>query len=246
MFQSPEEIRSIKQIPIFVWENVLLPFDTPLKTIHIIEPKYVQMLEDIALGDRYFGVTFKWMVNREINLPHVNSTGCIAELLECNSFASGDANIKIKGLARYRIVKYLETDKPYPIAEIKFFEEENEKYAEQLLANQDDELLEEELRKTCLTAQKVMTKIFRALGNNEYEFPLMNPPDPIPFSFLVGPLFSFDNGDLLHLLNCSSPIYRLQFATEWLENYEVAVDDNIERKKFLKPFQKIKNDPRLG
>jgi Lon protease-like protein len=192
-----------------------------------------------------FGVTFERMLNREIGLPHVNSIGCIARILKCHTFASGDSNVKVHGLARYRIVRYLETDKPYPVAEIKFFEEENERYHGDIRLQEEARTAperEELLTKTRVTLQRVQTKLFRALGDKDYEAPMLPQVGAVETSFLVSRLFIFDEGDRLHLLNSPCPIHRMKFIIERLEEVEERVDDNLERAKFLAPFMKLANN----
>lgn len=244
MFLPPVEIRDVKQLPIFVWDDVLLPFVHWFDSIHVAEPKYARMLADIEFGDRLFGVTYDAMVDRKTGLPHVNSTGCIARLTECRTFASGDSNIKIEGLVRYRIVRYIETDKPYPVAEIEFFEEENERFHNAVRIEEQAQRageLEELVEKTILTAQRLMNKVLRALGKKE-DAQRLSAPDPVSFSFLMSALYIFNADDRLHLLNSPCPIHRLEFIARRLEESEARIDDNLQRREFLKPFLKLANN----
>lgn len=236
MTETPEEVRHITQLPIFVWSDVLLPYDTTLKSVHIDEPADRDLLADITFGDRFFGVTNKWLTDKKTGLPYINGVGTIATLVESNTFAGGDSNIKMKGISRYRIARFVETDKPYPVAEIIFFNDiENE-----------PEKLESLTREACLLAQQIMTKIFRALGEPTYEAPLMNPLNFDFFSFMIAPLFSFDLGDHLKLLQADSAKIRLEYGIGVLKQMLSAVEDNIERKKLLASFQNIKNNPNFG
>lgn len=247
MFLPPEEVREVTQIPIFVWDKVLLPFDTTTKKIRITDPQIVQMLEDIEFGDRIFGVSSHWLTDRQTKLPYINATGCFAKLLEFDKFASGDANVKMKGLARYRVVEYLETDAPYPFAKVKFFEEESRSLRG--VIEEDEELQEDLTREASLVGQRIVTKIMHALGQNkDYEFPLIK-PEPLFFSFMAAPLFSFDSGGFLKLLQAMSVEIRLRFIIEWLEEFEERVDENAERHKFIAPFLDLennKNNPNLS
>lgn len=236
MTETPEEVRHITQLPIFIWSDVLLPYDTTLKAVHIDQPADRELLADITFGDRFFGVSNKYLTDRKTGLPYINSVGCIATLVESNTFAGGDSNIKMKGISRYRIARYVETAKPYPVAEIIFFNDtENER-----------EKLDGLTREACVLAQELMTKIFRALGEPTYEAPLMNPPNFDFFSFMIAPLFSFDLGDHLKLLQANSAKIRLEYGIQVLKEMVSAVEDNIERKKLLAKFQNIKNDPNFG
>lgn len=247
MFLPPDELLDVKQIPIFVWDRILLPFDSTQKSVHITEPKYVELLSDIEFGDRIFGIVPRFMRNRETKLPHINATGCFAKLTELDKFDSGDANAKMQGLARFRIVEHLNTEKPYPVAAIKFFEEEDRSLRGTLI---EDEALNRELtREACLVGQRIVTKIMRILSKkNDYEFPLMK-PEPLFFSFMMAPLFSFDFDDYSKLLQAMSIEIRLRYGIERLKEMETQVDDNASRHKFIDPFLKLannKNNPNLS
>lgn len=231
MFDPPEEVRDITVLPIYVWDNVLLPFVT--ETVRVKEPHCRKMVADLAVGESYFGMVYRWMRDRETGLPYINATGCIAKLLS-NRF---NRKIEIKGMARFRIVKYLETDKPYPVAEIKFFEEE--RYQQALYTEEE---LMEAVRETCATANRILGKIALETGDTrdfsfgETEF------DPIEFSFLAARLFSFDEDEYLKLLNLMDPIWRFKFIRQFLEEFEEEEDAKFARKKFLKHFLDLRNN----
>lgn len=190
MFETPEEVRHITQLPIFVSSDALLPFETS-ETIHIDKPADRQLLADITFGERYFGVTNKYLTERKTGLPYIDGVGCIGKLIESNTFASGDSNIKLLGISRYRVKSFVETGKPYPVAEIIPFndvEPDAEKAEE----------LESLSRELCLILQRIMTKMIHSFGDPNFEAPLFE-PEIIPFSFLMGQLFSFDLGWRLKL-----------------------------------------------
>jgi hypothetical protein len=255
MFLPPEEVQHLTELSLLVSKRVALPFVIEPNPVRVTERKYIELLDDIWFGERFVGFVSSWLINRDhpsgpIGLPYVNATGCIVGLTAYNRFKDDDATVKIKGLARFRVVKYLDTGKSYPTAQIEFFEEENVGHhdAERVkdFAARADEL-DELSRRTCIVIQRVMTKIYRALGSQDFEMPLLRPPDPIAFSFAAaGLLGTFDEGDYLHVLQCSCPFLRLEFICEAFEDYEKRVDNNLERKELLKPFQHIKNNPDAG
>ncbi|HEX8737321.1 MAG TPA: LON peptidase substrate-binding domain-containing protein [Pyrinomonadaceae bacterium] len=236
MTETPEEVRHITQLPIFIWSDVLLPYDTTLKSVHIDKPADRQLLADITFGERFFGVTNKQLTDKKTGLPYINGVGCIAALVESHTFAGGDSNIKMKGISRYRIARFVETDKPYPVAEIIHFHD----------IEDEPEKLESLTREACLLGQELMTKIFRALGEPTYEAPLMKPTNFDFFSFMMASLFSFDLSDHLKLLQAHSAEIRLEYGIGILKEMVSAVENNIERKKLLANFQNIKNDPNFG
>ena len=256
MFLPPEEIRDLNEIPVFVSNRIILPFVNDGKPVRVTEAKYIRMLDDISFGDRLLGVIPGVMTNRHsphhgpLGLPYVNATGCIAELTEYNRFKDDDATIKLKGLARFRIVEYLDAQKSYPIVSFKFFEEENKSYHNKLRMEfweKEAEKRQRVMSEACAAANKLLNKILRAMGSPEFEEPFLTPTgDPVKLSFLLPHLYQCGEDEFLHLLQSPCPIHRFESFIEWAEDYEKRVDDNIERKELLKPFLHIKNDPELG
>lgn len=235
MTETPEEVRHVTELPIFVWSGVLLPYEKTLESIHVEKPADCRMLADITFTDRLFGVTNRYLVDKETGLPYIGGIGCIARLLESDIFRSGDANIKMQGISRYRVQGFVETDKPYPVAKITFLNDVEE----------DEEEIERLTRETCVLAQRVITRIMHALGSSDYEAPLMSPEIDF-FSFMAAPLFSLDLGGRLKFLQAQHASTRLRFAIDSLKLKEAAVEDNISRKEFIKRFQNTKNTPNFG
>ncbi len=90
----------------------------------------------------------------------------------------------------------------------------------------------------------IITKIVHVLSkkeNDDYEFPLMK-PDPLFFSFMMAPLFSFDFDDYSKLLQAMSIEIRLKYGIERLKELEMQINDNIERHKFVDSFLKLANN----
>ena len=236
MFDPPEEVRDITILPIYVWDKVLLPFVKPVP-VRVKEPHLRKMIADLTVGESYFGMVFRWMRDKETGLPYRNATGCIAKLLS-NRF---NRKIEVKGMARFRIVKYLETDKPYPVAEIKFFEEERRTEFHYTL----DELIQA-MRETFETINRLANKLAQEAGLDEKTFHFdFADFDPIEFSFQASIIFNLDEGDYLKLLNLMDPVWRYRYIRETLEELEENYTTRLERSKFLKLFLNFKDNPNL-
>lgn len=100
---------------LFPLQSVLLP-GMPLG-LHVFEPRYLQLMEDIASGDGRFGVV---MITRGSEVGGADQradVGTIAELVARAQTADGRWMVEAVGTERFRVTRWLEDD-PYPRAEI--------------------------------------------------------------------------------------------------------------------------------
>ena len=92
----------MKELPLFPLKGIVL-FPGSLLPLHIFEPKYRSMLEDVTERDRRFGV---------INVSGddvMADVGCIAEVVQVEKFGDGMSNIVTIGLERFKVVQKVET-----------------------------------------------------------------------------------------------------------------------------------------
>lgn len=118
MSQALERLSGIRKLPIFPLPLVLLPNE--LLSLHIFEEKYRQMLRDVDLEGSFFGITLFEPQEQFVERPTVGTIGCVAEIRESEMLEDGRSNIVILGLARFRLVEYMETGDPYLVADIDF------------------------------------------------------------------------------------------------------------------------------
>lgn len=100
---------------LFPLESVLLP-GMPLG-LHVFEPRYLQLIEDISAGDGRFGVV---MITRGSEVGGADQradVGTIARLLARAQTADGRWMVEAVGTERFRVTRWLDDD-PYPRAEI--------------------------------------------------------------------------------------------------------------------------------
>lgn len=92
----------MKELPLFPLRGIVL-FPGSMLPLHIFEPKYRSMLEDVIARDRRFGV---------INVDSddvMADVGCIAEVVQVEKLGDGRSNIITVGLERFKVVRELET-----------------------------------------------------------------------------------------------------------------------------------------
>lgn len=102
-------------LPQFPLQSVLLP-GMPLG-LQVFEPRYLQLMEDIAAGDGRFGVV---MITRGSEVGGADQradVGTIAELVAGAPTADGRLMVEAVGVERFRVTRWLDDD-PYPRADV--------------------------------------------------------------------------------------------------------------------------------
>jgi uncharacterized protein len=105
-------------IPLFPLPNlVLFPHtDVPL---HIFEPRYRQMIADIAEGERIIGMMLlKGDWEREYYAyPDIYSVGCAGKIERLVQMPDGRYNLVLQGVGEFRVEREIR-DRPYRQAEV--------------------------------------------------------------------------------------------------------------------------------
>jgi Lon protease-like protein len=81
------------------------------------------MLADVTKSNNFFGVHLFEPKDEFDTRPPVGSVGCIAEVRDVQEMPDGKSNILTNGVIRYRLVDYVDTEKPYLVGEVEFFED---------------------------------------------------------------------------------------------------------------------------
>ena len=221
MSENLEKVLGVKFLPIFPLPIVLLPNE--LLPLHIFEPRYRQMLEDIKLDKNLFGVSYFDPQNAETSKPAVGSFGCVAEVREAQTLEDGRSNIITIGIIRYRIEDYVEADDSYFVAEISFFEDEEED-ADLIKPLADD-----------------VFKLFMRIANAAHgmsgergSFPDLPQAEPQQLSFLVAAAFNLDPKLKYELFETRSTGERLRKLREILSKSVKQVEESAEIAKIAK------------
>jgi len=73
-----KKLSEIKRLPIFPLSIVLLPNE--LLPLHIFEPRYRKMLEDIKFENNFFGLSYYDPEASDSLIPEIGSLGCVTEV----------------------------------------------------------------------------------------------------------------------------------------------------------------------
>src|SRR3977135_3356496 len=122
MSEAIDKVRGVSELPLFPLSVVLFP-GVPLP-LHIFEPRYRQMLEDIQAGDSLFGLSYFDGSTSPPERPPVGSIGCVAKVTDTQAFPDGRSNILTVGLIRYRIEEYVDRGDPYLVVRVSYFEDD--------------------------------------------------------------------------------------------------------------------------
>ncbi|MFL6468139.1 MAG: LON peptidase substrate-binding domain-containing protein [Pyrinomonadaceae bacterium] len=197
MSEAMEKVKEVRQLPLFPLPLVLLPIE--ILPLHIFEPRYREMLSDATSTNNLFGVHLFEPKDEFDSRPAIGTVGCVAEVREVQTMPDGRSNILTNGLVRYRLLNYVDTDKPYLVGEVEFFEDEIENAAQQQKAA--DEVF--------ALFERIARAAFKMSGNRG-QFPEIERAAPEPMSFLVTAAFSFDNKKKYRFLEMDSTIKRLK------------------------------------
>ena len=211
MSEGIEKVRGVRELPLFPLPVVLFP-GVPLP-LHIFEPRYRQMLEDIRITNNFFGLAYFDSTTSESDLPRVGHIGCVAEVTDTQTFPDGRSNILTIGVVRYRIESYVERGDPYLVVEVQFFEDDKE----------DEQTLNEAAQEVADTFIRIAQAV-RTINDERANLPDISDTDPQRLSFLVAAAMEVEVEIKQELLELRSTAERLERLREMLnqavEGYE--------------------------
>ena len=200
MSEASDLVSGVSELPLFPLSVVLFP-GVPLP-LHIFEPRYRQMLDDIRAGNSLFGLSYFDASTAEHELPLLGSIGCVAKVTDAQPFADGRSNILTVGVIRYRIEGYVERGDPYLVARVNYFEDDDE----------DSGTVQESSREVAEIFTRIARAV-RALNDERAHLPNIADTEPQRLSFLVAAAMEVDTEvkqELLELRSTSERLRRLR------------------------------------
>lgn len=199
MSEASDMVSGVSELPLFPLAIVLFP-GVPLP-LHIFEPRYRQMLEDIQAGDSLFGLSYFDASTATREMPPVGSIGCVAKVTDTQAFPDGRSNILTVGLIRYLIEEYVERRDPYLVVRVSYFEDEDE----------DNEALKERSHEVAETFTRIARAV-RVINDERANLPNIADTEPERLSFLVAAAMEVEievKQGLLELRSTSERLRRL-------------------------------------
>lgn len=211
MSEASDKVRGVRDLPLFPLPVVLFP-GVPLP-LHIFEPRYRQMLTDIRVGKNLFGLAYFDPTISENEVPPAGHVGCVAEVTETQTFPDGRSNILTLGLIRYRIDSYIERGDPYLVANVSYFEDEDE----------DETILTASAKDVADTFTRIAQAV-RTINDERATLPDISDTEPQRLSFLVAAAMEIEadvKQELLELRSTSERLERLRgMLTIAVKGYE--------------------------
>jgi Lon protease-like protein len=173
--------------------------------LHIFEPRYRKMLEDIRAGNNLFGLSYFDSSASDTELPPTGHVGCVAEVTETQPLPDGRSNILTVGVIRYQVEDYVQRGDPYLVAKVSFFEDEEE--------------TEEQLNERTQDVVEAFTRIARAvriINDERANLPDISGTEPQRLSFLVAAAMEIDVDQKQELLEVRFTSERLQRLSDML------------------------------
>lgn len=203
MSEVMERVRGVRELPLFPLPVVLFP-GVPLP-LHIFEPRYRQMLNDIRASNNFFGLSYFDASSAATDLPPAGHVGCVAEVTEIQLLPDGRSNILTIGLIRYRVEGYVDHGDPYLVARVSFFEDQEER----------EDLLTESSRNVAETFTRIARAV-RIINDERASLPDISDTEPQRLSFLVAAAMEIEAELKQELLELQSTSERLQRLSDML------------------------------
>lgn len=204
MSEATDRVRDVAELPIFPLSLVLFP-GAPVP-LHIFEPRYRQMLDDIQATNNFFGISYFDSSTSEL-APAPGHVGCVAELTESLALPDGRSNILAIGVVRYRVDEYIERGDPYLVARVSYFEDEED----------HSEALYETSRAVAEGFTRI-AKAVRTINDDQATLPDMTDTEPQRLSFLVAAAMEVEADVKQELLELRVTSQRLERLRGMLDN----------------------------
>lgn len=221
MSEATEKVLGVKRLPIFPLPLVLFPNE--LLPLHIFEERYRKMLKNVQLGNNLFGVSYFDAAESDWEKPEVGSFGCVTEVREVQTLEDGRSNILTIGVIRYEIEDYVDSDEPYLMAKVSFFEDFEE--AKEIIDPLADKVFDL-FKRVAAAAQE--------LSGHQGRLPELPQAEPQMLSFLVAAAFNLPNEVKSQLLETRSTIERLDKMEDILKQAVVQIEESAAVNKVAK------------
>ncbi|WP_440681415.1 LON peptidase substrate-binding domain-containing protein [Candidatus Pelagibacter sp. HIMB1623] len=115
-----------KNIPVFPLSNFII-FPQTTVPLNIFEPRYLDMINDSMKSNKIIGMIQPKSSRFQNEKPELYNVGCAGKITSFRETDDGRYLIELKGIARFKSIKELETQNKYRILEVNY-----EKYLEDL------------------------------------------------------------------------------------------------------------------
>ena len=108
-----------KKIPVFPISNFII-FPKTTVPLNIFEPRYLDMVNDSMKSDKLIGMIQPKNSNIKNEVPKLYQVGCVGKITSFRETEDGRYLIELKGVARFKSIKELETLTKYRILQVNY------------------------------------------------------------------------------------------------------------------------------
>ena len=194
------------ELPLFPLNTVLFP--QARLTLHIFEPRYLEMIERCLEQDLAFGVV---LIQEGVEVagpatPH--DTGTVARIMDVARLADGRMNIIVAGITRFKLLEHFD-DRAYSTARIQLLADENVDLKKSERAARSAAQLFREYA----AAVRTIAEADEEPEREELELP----KDPTVLSYSIAASLPISLSDKQTLLATPTTVQRLHRETAFLE-----------------------------
>ena len=107
------------KLPIFPLSNFII-FPKTTVPLNIFEPRYIDMVDDSMKSDKLIGMIQPKNSNIKYEIPKLYQVGCVGKITSFRETEDGRYLIELKGVARFKSIKELETLTKYRILQVNY------------------------------------------------------------------------------------------------------------------------------
>ena len=107
------------KLPIFPLSNFII-FPKTTVPLNIFEPRYIDMVDDSMKSDKLIGMIQPKNSNIKYEVPKLYQVGCVGKITSFRETEDGRYLIELKGVARFKSIKELETLTKYRILQVNY------------------------------------------------------------------------------------------------------------------------------
>ncbi len=107
------------KLPIFPLSNFII-FPKTTVPLNIFEPRYIDMVDDSMKSNKLIGMIQPKNSNNQYKVPRLYQVGCVGKITSFRETEDGRYLIELKGVARFKTIKELETATKYRILQVNY------------------------------------------------------------------------------------------------------------------------------
>ena len=120
------------KLPIFPLSNFII-FPKTTVPLNIFEPRYIDMVDDSMKSNKLIGMIQPQNSDNQCEVPKLHQVGCVGKITSFRETEDGRYLIELKGVARFKSIRELETVTKYRILQVNY-----DDYIEDLQSRKED------------------------------------------------------------------------------------------------------------